>query len=406
MITLNAALVLLTLVLGLLPFAFTFRLQRYLDRTGHAPVVTARARPVFLILPCKGIDPGFQENIDSWFEQDCADMHLVFAVATADDSAYAELKKAVVRHEGKGARHAASIVVAGIDNRRAQKLTNQLAAVHSVEAYGGILVFADSDIRPDSGFVSRLVAPLSEAGVGATTGFRWYHPPTPTLGAMLRSTWNAGALPFLCDPEHNFAWGGAMAIPGSVFFDAGVDKAWDRAVSDDFPFTLAVRRHGLEVRFVTSCIAISHEGSSVLETLEFTNRQSVISRVYFPFLWWSAAIVHSFANLLPLYGLGCVITYVLTGDPAWLVGGGCLVLLPLSVANAGLLLQSVKKLLPSISVDLERLRWRYMLCAPLASLLSLVNTIYSSTTRTIHWRGICYELRSPSETIVRDRATY
>lgn len=157
---------------------------------------------------------------------------------------------------------------------------------------------------------------------------------------------------------------------------------------------------------MTSCIAISHEGSSVLETLEFTNRQSVISRVYFPFLWWSAAIVHSFANLLPLYGLGCVIAYVLTGDPAWLVGGGCLVLLPLSVANAGLLLQSVKKLLPSISGELERLRWRYMLCAPLASLLSLVNTIYSSSTRTIHWRGICYELRSPSETIVRDPATY
>lgn len=400
MMALNTALVLLTVVLGLLPFVFTLRMQRYPDGVREGANAPAPLRPVFLVLPCKGIDPGFRDNIDAWFMQDCPDLHLVFAVATADDPAYAELRQLLGRHERAGARHGATIVVAGIDDRRAQKLTNQLAAVRSVDAGAGVLVFADSDIRPDPGFVSRLIAPLGERGVGATTGFRWYLPPQPTLGAMLRSTWNAGALPFLCDPAHNFAWGGAMAISGEVFQRAAVDKAWDRAVSDDFPFTLAVRRLGLELRFVTSCIAISHEGSTLRETLEFTNRQSIISRVYFPFLWWSAALVHSFANLLPLYGFGCAATYALGGDPVWLVGAGCLVLVPLSLANAALLLGNVKRLLPGIAGDLERLRWRYVLCAPVASLLSLVNTLYSATTRRITWRGISYELRSPTDTVV------
>ncbi|MEJ2646621.1 MAG: glycosyltransferase [Gammaproteobacteria bacterium] len=352
------------------------------------------------MLPCKGLDPGFRDNIQALLDQDYPSLQLLFVVATEEDPAYPALQEMLQRRRGSDCRHAVELIVAGIDNQRAQKLTNQLAALQNMSRDTDVIVFLDSDIRPDRGFLRRLVAPLDDQGIGATTGFRWYHPPAPTLGSMLRSTWNAGALPFLVDPERNFAWGGAMAIRREIFDRAGIAAAWEHAVSDDFPFTLGVRALGLEVRFVPSCIAISYEASSLSETIEFTNRQSVISRVYFPPLWRAAAFGHSAGNLMSLYGAANLILWLTSGSLPRLIAAGCLLLIPLQMASADRLFRSVRTLIPQLTVELDQLRWRYVLTAPLASLLSLVNTLYSLTTRRIMWRGITYELRSPSETIV------
>ena len=281
-------------------------------------------------------------------------------------------------------------------------MTNQLAALKGVSpAEAQVLVFVDSDCRPDAGFVGRLVAPLDEPGVGATTGYRWYHPPRPTLGSMLRSTWNAGALPFLIDPKRVFAWGGAMAIRRDAFARARLADAWDRAVSDDMTLTVEVRRLGLEVRFVPTCIAVSYESSTVGETLEFTNRQSLISRVYFPPLWWGTAIGHALANLLLLYGLASLGIWAHGRDPAFLLGSACALLLPLQLANAAWLFGSARDLLPpAVRGELEGLRWHYVFTAPLASLMTLVNTVHAAVVNRMTWRGVEYELRSPTETIV------
>lgn len=394
--TFNAVLALLTIILGLIPIFLSLRVKRYVDEDRRRPLPALPQRRVYLILPCKGLDPGFGENIRSWFAQDVDDFEMIFAVATQDDPALAALQREI---DGNP-RIKARIVVAGIENCRAQKLTNQLAAVGSIVDDGGVAVFADSDIRPDPAFVRRLIAPLAMPGVGATTGFRWYQPITPNLGSMLRSTWNAGALPFLCDLKRNFAWGGAMAITMRNFHECAIAEAWDQAVSDDFPFTLAVRRKGMTVLFVTRCIAVSHEDSTLSETLEFTNRQSIISRVYYPTLWWSAALAHSLVNVLTVYGLGSLLVFLSGGGVPSLLGAACLILLPLQSLNAMVLLTAVPSMIPAIAEDLKRLGWRYMYCAPLASMMSLVNTLYSATTRKIVWRGVGYELISPTKTIV------
>ncbi|MBK8869990.1 MAG: hypothetical protein IPN19_02785 [Elusimicrobia bacterium] len=44
--------------------------------------------------------------------------------------------------------------------------------------------------------------------------------------------------------------------------------------------TVKVRGLGLETQFVPSCVAVSHEGSTLGQTIEFTNRQSLISRSF------------------------------------------------------------------------------------------------------------------------------
>ncbi|MGA7800606.1 MAG: glycosyltransferase [Gammaproteobacteria bacterium] len=398
-IAVNISLLVLTVILGLAPFLLAMRFRARLSGYGHHTALRY-APAIAAILPCKGLDPGFRDNIQALLDQDYPSLQLLFVVATEEDPAYPALREILHRQHGRKSLHTAELIVAGIDHQRAQKLTNQLAALRNVSRDTEVIVFLDSDIRPDREFLRRLVAPLDVQDVGATTGFRWYHPPAPTVGSMLRSAWNAGALPFLVDPKRNFAWGGAMAIRRKIFDRAGIAAAWEHAVSDDFPFTLGVRALGLEVRFVPECIAISYEASTLSETIEFTNRQSVISRVYFPPLWRAAAIGHSVGNLMSLYGAANLLLWLSAGGLAHLLGAGCLLLIPLQMAGADNLFRSVKTLIPQLDVELDKLRWRYVLTAPLASLLSLVNTLYSLTTRRITWRGITYELRSPRETVV------
>ncbi len=399
----NAALLTLTLVLGLVPLLLTARFKRRLPELVERKRQPTGSPPVVAILPCKGLDPGFRENILALVEQDYPALELVFVVATEDDPAFYALQGIIQEVSTDNPQLNMKLLVAGISSDRAQKLNNQLAALDQLSDQTKVLVFVDSDIRPDRGFIGRLVAPLSEPGVGGTTGYRWYHPPRPTVGSLLRSTWNAGALPFLVDSKRNFAWGGAMAIRREIFERANIAEAWQNAVSDDMTFTLGVRGSGLELRFVPTCIAVSYEASTLAETLEFTNRQSVISRVYFPPLWWSTAIGHALANVLLIYGFFSLGAWFYIGSTDFLIGAGCLLLSPLQLVNAAWLFGSLPALLPQLTEEVRTLRWHYIFSAPMASILTLINTLYSLTTRRITWRGIQYELCSPTKTRVIPR---
>ncbi len=398
----NCLLAAVALLLGMIPLLLTYRLKRLLPAMMQAGADHGFRPPVSVILPCKGIDQGFRENVLSLLRQDYENLELLFVVATRDDPAFTELEKILRCNEASAQR--TRLLVAGINENRAQKLTNQLAAVRQVSSASQVLVFIDSDCRPDPGFVRRLVSPLADSGTGATTGYRWYHPPAPHLGSMLRSTWNAGALPFLVDSATTHAWGGAMAIRRATFELARIADIWDGAVSDDLTLTVAVQKVGLRLQFVPRCIAVSYEKSSVAETLEFTNRQSLISRVYFPPLWWGTAIGHASANLLMGYGAISLLAWAAGAGMPFLIGGVCVLLLPLQLLNAAWLFGSVKALLPQrLHVEVDALRWRYIGTAPLASLMALANTLHSATTRRITWRGITYELVSAQETVVVSR---
>jgi ceramide glucosyltransferase len=399
-LVINAVMLCLASILGLVPLLLTARFKRQLALLKVRKATPSYHPPVALILPCKGLDPGFRENLRSLVEQDYPDLEFLFVVATRDDPAYGALKEILQDLAAENPNLRAKVSVAGIRQNRAQKLNNQLAALEQLSDHAEVLVFVDSDARLDRGFIGRLVNPLHEPALGATTGYRWYHPPRPAIGSLLRSTWNAGALPFLVDPKRNFAWGGAMAIRREIFAKARIADAWQNAVSDDMTFSVAVRKLGLEVRFVPECIAVSYEASTLAETLEFTNRQSVISRVYFPPLWWSTAIGHAAANVLVLYGILSLGVWAYNGNSDYLLGSACLGLLPLQLCNAAWLFGSVRGLLPQLSRELDALRWYYVFTAPLASFLTLLNSLHASTTRRITWRGIRYELRSPVETIV------
>jgi cellulose synthase/poly-beta-1,6-N-acetylglucosamine synthase-like glycosyltransferase len=224
--------------------------------------------------------------------------------------------------------------------------------------------------------------------VGVASSYRFYLPEPVSLATLLRSAWNAAVLTVLGDHDHNFAWGGAMAIRREVFHRIGVAEAWKGALSDDLAMTHAVRRAGLRVEFVPSCIVGSRGDVGLLELLSWCSRQLAITRVYWPALFAVGAATHL------IYGVFLALA-LLQGRFALLA----MVLLP-GLIGGGLRAKAIAELAPQWQETISRHLWAYVFLVPAAGILTLLGVLRALWSRRIEWRGKVYEMRSPTETTI------
>ena len=365
---------------GVLALASGLRAARYM----HQEPAGLRERysvPAVVFCPSKGIPLRFEDNVRSLLGQDHPDFQIIFIVESADDPAYRALERL-------GAR---DIWIAGPASRSGQKVHN---LAHAVERYAGraqVFAFADADARFPASWLSELVAPLRDDRVGSSTGYRWYVPMDRRLPTLLRSAWNASIVGMLGDHGRNFAWGGSMAIRRDTFERIGVRQFWLGSVSDDFQLTRAVRRAGLRIVFVPSCLVPTYDTCSWSELLEFTTRQITITRVYSPGLWWMGFIAQSaFSSVLLSLTLRIFFDTMALG--LWTA------IYAIAATHAYVRLIAVRQHV--VHPALSRLPWFYVVSPPPVSLLYVYNLIHSIWSRRIEWSGIRYRLISPNRTHV------
>ena len=192
-----------------------------------------------LICPCKGIEPGLEENLTALTKFDYPNYELYFSLATSLDPAL----KIIVRVKAASQRPV-HIVIAGPPEDSGEKVFNLRRAVEALTDNFEVIVFTDSDVRPPRAWLTKLIAPLQAARVGATTAYRWIIPSRSIgsggLSAALASAWNASVATLLGRQRDNFCWGGGTAIRRKHFDDAKVLESWNGAVSDDFALTRAL----------------------------------------------------------------------------------------------------------------------------------------------------------------------
>lgn len=376
----------LNLLVGLYSLWGSLRYRAYVRKKTDS-AAAARRPSVSLIIPCCGREDGLEENLLALARQDYPHLRLVFVVETFSDPAVP-----VIERVRENAPCPAIQVEAGPARGRGQKVQNLLAALSEV-GESEVLAFADSDGRPDPGWLGRLTAGLEPPGVGVASGYRFYLP-EGSFASLLRSVWNAGVLTLLGEHDRNFAWGGSMAIRREVFEKAAVKEAWQGALSDDFALTHAVRRAGLRVAFVSSCLVGSEGKAGLAEVMDWCARQMAITRVYWPNLWRVAG-----ASQI-LYWSFLLLGGVAAGRGDFVSLALVSALLTLSFASGGLRSSAVGELEPRFRERLRPFLWAYALFTPLASLLSVYGFVRSALSRRIEWRGKLYEMRSPTETVV------
>lgn len=408
--TILAVLCLLLLAQSLLALVSGIRFALYARDNANGRQREYQPKAVILV-PCRGLDEEFEENLRPLFTQNYSEYDLVFITGDEADPAHGVIARLI-----EDSLRPAWLLVAGPGRNRGQKVHNLCAGIemlNTIDRRTEVLVFADADARPGSDWLAELVAPLGDKRIGATTGFRWFVPVAQTdwvswvfqrLPSTLLTVWNAGALALLGE-RSRFAWGGSMAIRRENFDRLRVLERWDGALSDDYVLTQAVSEAGQRIRFVPGALVTSPLNVNWNGLIEFTTRQVRITRVYSPAVWRIGLSGYLFYNLvlgLAIASLAAGSTLPHRGLVMFAVGATLL----LGTVNGALRAIVAFRLIGSGTSAQRRIDGRHggqllahAILNPLIAILYLYNFIASLTSRRIVWRGITYEMISPSVTI-------
>jgi cellulose synthase/poly-beta-1,6-N-acetylglucosamine synthase-like glycosyltransferase len=336
----------------------------------------AELPPATLMVPVKGPDEGLRENLAALAALDYPDYELIVVADSAADSPPGVLPRRV------------KVVLAhATDARTCEKVRNLLAAVRAARKRSEVLVFADSDGRVTRGWLRALVAPLSEDGVGAVTGYRWFLPARGGFWPLVRAVWDAVAAGTLGPGDNAFAWGGAAAIRKETFFQVRVPEYWQDALTDDFTLARAVHAAGLTIAFAPGALTPCVDHTTAGGFLEWSRRQMTLTRLYAPRLWWSGLIAHVF------YCGGMVAAVAAFGaghhGAAWVLIAQ---LAPGMVKGLNRAM-AARAALPEYGEWFRRWTWVHAVGVPLGTWLWLLALVASGFVRTMEWRGRRYEVR-------------
>lgn len=381
-----------------------FGLQSLLSGIRYAAYVrreTSRPLPDFqpfvsVIAPGRGLEPGLIDNLRPLVTQDYPRYEVLFVFDALDDPALE------IVNELKGpATVATGTVIAGPATDSGQKVHNLRVAVSEVDPQSEVLVFVDTDARPAHDWLRKLVAPLADETLGASTGYRWFIPDRGGIASRLRSVWNASVASALgSDTAKNFCWGGSTAIRRPTFNRLNVSDRWRGTVSDDFTITHVLKEAKLPIHFSPNCLVASAGDCDFRELLEFTTRQIKITRAYASHLWLPLLLGSALFAIAFFGGLILSILQILKIlSPTVLLPLVLLIIFTLGAAKSFIRFRAVSTVLKTSKLDLlaHTLLW------PFASLLYLYNALVAGFSRRIKWRGITYELKSPTEAVIISR---
>jgi ceramide glucosyltransferase len=346
-----------------------------------------------VLCSCKGLEPGLERNLTALTEFDHQNYETFFVLASESDPACA-----IVKRVAASARTKAHVVIAEKPEGCGEKVNNLRIAIEQLPADFEFLAFADSDGRPGKSWLKKLVAPLADARVGATTTMRWMIPNRNNLATFLLAAWNAPIVTMLNEKGKNFCWGGGMATRRGVFDQIGVAEDWKNSVSDDYSMTRALQRASRPIMFLPECLTLSYVETDFASLLEFTSRQILITRVYAQEMWAYGLATHFLYCVTLLLGVSLTLGDLIATLPSF--HHAVLTFLPvlLGVIRSSLRVAGVTEVLPGARSQIMDQSWVYILLTIFVPFLYLVNFATSLITRKVKWRNISYELISPEHT--------
>jgi ceramide glucosyltransferase len=346
-----------------------------------------------VMCPCKGVEPGLERNLTALTEFDHQNYEVFFVLASESDSACSIVKRVAATSRAK-----AHVIIAEKPEGCSEKVNNLRVAIQQLPPDFEFLVFADSDGRPGKSWLKRLVAPLNDPRLGATTTMRWFIPNRNNLATALLAAWNAPVVTMLSEKGKNFCWGGGTAIRRSIFDQIGVVEEWRNSVSDDYSMTRALQRAGRSILFVPECLTLSYAEADFAGLLEFTNRQILITRVYAQDTWALGGATHLLYCLTLTLGAFLTLGDILATVPAFHLATLTFLPVLLGVIRSSLRLAGVTEVLPAARSQIMGQAWIYLLLTAFIPFLYVVNFATSLITRKMRWRGVTYEVLSPEQT--------
>lgn len=342
---------------------------------------------VLVLVPCRGADPGLEENLAAIASQQYPSYRIVFCVDGLGDPATSVIER--VRSTARTpSTVAGSADIPGLGGKALALLGGLRERTPSDE----VVVFLDSDIRPAPDFLRALVQPLALPMIGATTGYRWYVPVRGGLWSAVRSAWNAAGLNIFFSDRYNFLWGGTWAIRRENLDRLDLPALWRGTLSEDLAVTAAVKRSGLRVRFVPRAVAPTFEDCDRRECREWTDRQTAMVAVWGRHIRNFAALTYGVFDGAVLLGLVCIALAGLAGA-AFLIPAVLLLSdIPVAVVNGVLRRRAVFQGSPGLASSWRVSPATWALANLIVPWWIAGNLLRTRHVKRIEWRGKAYVL--------------
>jgi ceramide glucosyltransferase len=119
--------------------------------------------PVSVLKPLSGLEPGLEENLESFFRQDYPQFEIIFGARNAKDPALSVVQAVRQRYQQVPVK----IVLSGEPDRPNAKVCS-LQKMY-VQASHDYLVISDSDVRVQPNYLREVTSPLCDSKVGLVT---------------------------------------------------------------------------------------------------------------------------------------------------------------------------------------------------------------------------------------------
>lgn len=343
---------------------------RFARRRG--PQAAQVALPVAILKAVKGVEPGSERALESFFALDYPRYQLIFALADGNDPALPLIRRLMERHPERGAK----IVIASQRLGPNEKMSNLAQALG--EATGELVALADADVLVRPGWLREMAAPFSDPKVGLTTCL-YRAGEAPGLWSRLEGLNIASDLmPQVMVAESlegiSFALGASVCVRRQALEGIGGFAALAQYLADDYLLGNRLQRAGWRLILLPQTVELLFPRQGARDYLSHQLRWARTYRACRPAGWAATAITHT-VLWGPLYlaaqgfsGLG------------WLVLAGLAALRGAGYLAADLLVLGGGRTLTNL------------LLLPVKDALSLGVFVASFAGRTVRWRGKAFRL--------------
>ncbi len=359
--------------------------RRRLAEFNRAP---ARGRAL-VIVPCRGAEPGLEENLCTVLGQDYPDYTVRFVVESTRDPACHVIWRVMRQFP----HVAAELIVAGRATTCGQKVHNLLAATAELPGDVEYLAFADSDARLRPQWLRALVGRIEGAGVVAATGYRWFVPGRNSLANFLVYSLNSCVAVFLGKNSPTVVWGGSWAIGRRHFESLELRRAWQGMLDEDLVAGGVFRQAGVRVAFEPACMVATPVDHRLAAMLAFARRQYFLTRFYSRLAWQVIALSTVLANAVFWGNVAAAgVGFWYKAGWAWVPAGVAAALYVIGAATGYLRSALAGLYFPELRPRLRLARWFEVWAGPLIILANLAVVAASAVGREVRWRGIAYRL--------------
>ncbi len=305
--------------------------------------------PLSVLKPVHGAEPGLEEYLATFFEQDYPEYEILFCARSADDAALETAQRVAARYPHIPARFFSTGGEPDYINDKVISLEKMEA-----EAAHGILVISDSDVRVTPDYLRAVALPFADEKVGAITcpyrgvaaeGGLWAQ--LEAVGMSVEMT--AGVLAARLTEGMQFALGPTMAFRRETIRRMGGFRVTADYCADDFVLgnetfklgeTVVLSHHAIDHMVINSSLTASlkHQARWMKST-RFSRPKghfgtALTFSVPFGLLGWAAAAAMGHCGWgLALLGwsvatrlaLSLAVGRLVVRDPRWF---GLLVLYP------------------------------------------------------------------------------